>query len=57
MPVIGFLGSSSKVATQQNFGSFSQGMHELGYVRWRPLRSDDADTAPAGAIERLLHQP
>ncbi len=35
MPVIGFLASSSKVATQQNFSSFSQGMRELGYEEER----------------------
>jgi putative ABC transport system substrate-binding protein len=35
MPVIGFLGSSSKAETQQNFSSFSQGMHELGYEEAR----------------------
>ncbi len=31
MPVIGFLGSSSKAATQQDFSSFSHGMREFGY--------------------------
>ncbi len=33
--MIGFLGSSSKVATQQNFHSFSQGMREFGYEEER----------------------
>jgi putative ABC transport system substrate-binding protein len=35
MPVIGFLGSSAKAATQQGFSSFSQGMRELGYEEER----------------------
>jgi putative tryptophan/tyrosine transport system substrate-binding protein len=35
LPVIGFLGSSSKAATQQSFGSFSQGMRETGYEEER----------------------
>jgi putative ABC transport system substrate-binding protein len=34
-PVIGFLSSSSKAVTQQNFDSFAQGMHEFGYEEGR----------------------
>jgi putative ABC transport system substrate-binding protein len=35
LPVIGFLGSSSRVATQQSFNSFSHGMREFGYEEER----------------------
>jgi putative ABC transport system substrate-binding protein len=35
IPVIGFLASSSKAATQQNFNSFSHGMREFGYEERR----------------------
>jgi len=51
IPVIGFLGSSSKATTQKNFGSFLQGMREFGYEEERNylLQQRYAD----GASDRL----